>query len=422
MPIYYCICAKDKEISNSSINVDDVKALYIISPSYLEYIVCVVLVGTSTSTSTLKVKDHISIPAIHIKTNDNYSWVTPEAEGVHYIINNASLYSQKINDSIELFNSTYGAYGTNAIDYSYGCQIMEESISTLALKNEHVRDCNIQFFEEPHIYHVQVPPNNPGYNSVTLSIKNTFPHNSPLEMLKGKIEGYKWNAYDICWGLTTKEILAQWSRTGTITSNLGTCIHESIELFMNYRLVNANIDYTHEDYTHAMLLEQLPSFIQHHTQSKTKHRKNKDAYIYETFETTEWSYFIEFVKDHPDLIPYRTEWYIYHEEILIAGSIDMLYKNEDGSLSIYDWKRVKDGKLSTYSYGKYISLMDVTTAIPNNDYGQYSMQLNIYKYILESKYGLKIRDLKLVRFHVDTSSYEIIPLPNYQKYVRQMFK
>jgi len=41
--------------------------------------------------------------------------------------------------------------------------------------------------------------------------------------------------------------------------------------------------------------------------------------------------FLEFVKNTPTLKPYRTEWIIYHEDLKLAGSIDMIYENEDGT-------------------------------------------------------------------------------------------
>ena len=55
-------------------------------------------------------------------------------------------------------------------------------------------------------------------------------------------------------------------------------------------------------------------------------------------EQVEWEYFLQFVGDHPELKPYRTEWMIYDEDLKLAGSIDMVYENADGTLSIYDWK------------------------------------------------------------------------------------
>ena len=33
---------------------------------------------------------------------------------------------------------------------------------------------------------------------------------------------------------------------------------------------------------------------------------------------------------------------IFHEELMLSGSIDMIYENPDGTLQIYDWKRCKE--------------------------------------------------------------------------------
>ena len=44
------------------------------------------------------------------------------------------------------------------------------------------------------------------------------------------------------------------------------------------------------------------------------------------------------------MTPYRTEWMIWDKDHKLAGSIDMIFENEDGTLSIYDWKRSKEIK------------------------------------------------------------------------------
>ena len=45
-----------------------------------------------------------------------------------------------------------------------------------------------------------------------------------------------------------------------------------------------------------------------------------------------------------NLEPYRTEWMIWDKELKFAGSIDMIFRNPDGTLLIYDWKRCKNIK------------------------------------------------------------------------------
>ena len=58
----------------------------------------------------------------------------------------------------------------------------------------------------------------------------------------------------------------------------------------------------------------------------------------------EYQYFKNFVKDYPDLKPYRTEWMVYYMEYKLSGSIDMVFQNKDGDLEIYDWKRTNEFK------------------------------------------------------------------------------
>jgi hypothetical protein len=48
------------------------------------------------------------------------------------------------------------------------------------------------------------------------------------------------------------------------------------------------------------------------------------------------------VQDFPDLIPYRSEWMVFWEEMKISGSIDMIFENPDGTILIYDWKRCRE--------------------------------------------------------------------------------
>jgi len=68
---------------------------------------------------------------------------------------------------------------------------------------------------------------------------------------------------------------------------------------------------------------------------------NNEPMHYYNPDTIEYKYFLNFIKDHSHLTPYRSEWMIYDEHRKIAGSIDMVFMNEDNTLSIYDWKRCK---------------------------------------------------------------------------------
>ena len=108
--------------------------------------------------------------------------------------------------------------------------------------------------------------------------------------------------------------------------------------------------------------------------------------VIQSYEGTKVRIFMNFVRDHDDRTsPYRTEWNVYHEDYKIAGSIDMIFMNEDGTLSIYDWKRCKQLKnlmdLERTVFSKGLS------HISDTNYWHYAFQLNIFKFILETKYG-----------------------------------
>jgi hypothetical protein len=45
-------------------------------------------------------------------------------------------------------------------------------------------------------------------------------------------------------------------------------------------------------------------------------------------DSIEYSYFQNFLKDFPELKPYRTEWMVYYEELKLSGSIDMIFENK----------------------------------------------------------------------------------------------
>jgi ATP-dependent exoDNAse (exonuclease V) beta subunit len=136
----------------------------------------------------------------------------------------------------------------------------------------------------------------------------------------------------------------------------------------------------------------------------------------------EWQYFINFINDHKHLKPYRTEWTVYDEDAKIAGSIDMVYENPDGTLSIYDWKRAKI--ITRINNFNRFAIPPVICHLPDSNFWHYALQLNTYKHILETKYNKTIKDLFLVRLHPDAEekNYELIELPDLSVEVSDLFQ
>jgi ATP-dependent exoDNAse (exonuclease V) beta subunit len=267
--------------------------------------------------------------------------------------------------------------------------------TVLAQFHSHLRDGNIEFFEKGHQYKVI---DDTCYTSVTTFVHSHFPKFNPDMIIKSMMNGKNWGPEHKYWGKSAEEIKASWSSNGAATA--GTNLHYQIECFMNNQ--DLRLPYNHKE-----LFDSYASNVS----SMDKIEKE-----------IEWSYFIQFIKDFPHLKPYRTEWIVYDEDVKIAGSIDMVYENEDGTISIYDWKRSKEIS-STKNYKKF-AYTQCIKHIPHTNFWHYALQLNIYKTILENKYGKKVKELYLVRLHPNNTneSYELIKLPFLEEEMSNLFQ
>ena len=275
----------------------------------------------------------------------------------------------------------------------------------LSQKYVHERDKNLLFDEPTHKYTVITDPDSK-YTSVTTWNHSHFPHFDADGIIKKMIKGKNWNPKNKYWGLTPQEIKDQWSKNAADVSGAGTEMHFNIECFMNQELVDENdepIDYTHEDLLQV-------------------YEEEMEAGISPPNSTEEWGFFIQYLKALPNLKPYRTEWTIYDDDLKIAGSIDMVYENPDGTLAIYDWKRAKE--IVKANCFKQYALTECINHLPNTNYWHYSLQLNTYKAILEAKYGKKVTDLYLVRLHPNNvkKTFEIIKCADLSQEIEMLFE
>ena len=240
----------------------------------------------------------------------------------------------------------------------------------LATQNPHVRDEDIVFDEGPHIYYLK------GKRvsiSVTTFVHKFFPHFNANKIATMTYRKHFKNSNSKYFNKTVDEIKEMWEINRDEAAQAGTKMHRDIELFYN----NEPIDNT----------------------------------------SIEFSYFKNFYEDFPELKAYRTEWVVYHEEFDIAGSIDMIYKNEDGTLSIYDWKRSKE----IVEHNGYENGAPPLDHISHCNYYHYALQLNTYKYILENKYDQTVKELCLIVLHPNNENYRRYELPDLQEEVKAMF-
>lgn len=268
----------------------------------------------------------------------------------------------------------------------------------LAEKNPHPRDKRITFEEGPHIYTIDGDESKK-YTSVTTWVHSYFKKFNAKEVIAAMMRNKKkWEdpvANEKYYGKTPEEIEEMWSTSGREAAAKGTAMHYEIECFYN-----------------------TP------TPAPTPARSTEIEYFHK-FNT-------EFVStaETATLRPYRTEWMVFHEEAQISGSIDMVYENIDPTapapapsapttLSIYDWKRCKE--ISKTNRGGEFATNPIIEHFPDTNFWHYALQLNIYKYILQTKYGKTITDLYLIVLHPDAKNYQRIKLPNIQAEVKELF-
>lgn len=241
----------------------------------------------------------------------------------------------------------------------------------LAKQNAHPRDKRLRFDEEPHLYYIDGVNDN---ISVTTFIHKIFPQFDEEKIINNMMKGRNWEKSQY-YGMTKQEIKDAWEKNRVEASTAGTAMHKDIELFYN--------DIPIEN------------------------------------DSTEFSYFLKFNDEFKDkLKPYRTEWEVFCEELKFAGSIDMIYENDDGTKEIYDWKRCKKiTKTNAFEMGHH-----PVEHLPNSNYWHYSLQLNIYRRILQKEYGEEVTKLFLVCLHPNQTSYMRIPVPIMDAEVDDIFE
>lgn len=238
-----------------------------------------------------------------------------------------------------------------------------QSWQHLSRINHHPRDDRIKFVESTHTYYVD--GSSEGNISTTKFIHAFFPHFDADAIIQKMMSSPKWPQSKY-YGKTAKEIANEWNNNGKIASEAGTAMHLAIEQFLHG--------------SSELISEEIKA-------------------------TPEWKYFKQFWADcGGDLEPYRMEWEVWTDPtIKLTGSIDGVFKRKsDGKIVIYDWKRSKEIKSDNPFGSGYPPLEH----LPDTNYWHYSLQLNVYKWILETYYGCDVADLYLVILHPDNKSYK----------------
>lgn len=91
-------------------------------------------------------------------------------------------------------------------------------------------------------------------------------------------------------------------------------------------------------------------------------------------------------------VPIANEWIVNDSALGLAGTIDFVaYNKKTDTVDILDWKTSKSFSIHNSSQ----KMKDPFGAYPNTNVSEYSLQLSIYKYIVEKHTDLKIGELRL---------------------------
>ena len=229
---------------------------------------------------------------------------------------------------------------------------------------------NVAFEDELHRYHhPKDETGNAEYISVTTLIDRFFPFDlDRFVQRKSEKEGK-----------SEDEVLEEFERSRDEAAKKGTILHEQIERFLK--------DDDYDDSSKEFLLFQ--------------------KFYNEVIMTKGFEY-------------YDAEKRILLKDYNIAGTVDALFKKpRSDEFLIVDWKRSKklliDGRPKKYGYGYALSDLG---HLDNSSYYKYALQQNIYKYILENQYGLKVSSMNLIVLHDLFDNYYRISLENMHEEVK----
>jgi len=107
------------------------------------------------------------------------------------------------------------------------------------------------------------------------------------------------------------------------------------------------------------------------------------------------------------MTPYRTEVSIFHVGLRCGGQPDLLCKDADERLVIVDWKRT----IKISMDNKYTPMKYPLNSLPDCSYFRYALQVNLYRFILESEYSMSVGRMFIAVCHPDAYVPRLIEVP-----------
>lgn len=282
-------------------------------------------------------------------------------------------------------------------------------LNVLEDRNANPRDKNISFKAEGHVYSIKGWDAS-GFLSVTGWCGSHFPEVEIQEMAAKKLDSLaKQLSVQLMIQNEGREkiesiVAEEIQKSGKIAREKGTELHSMIECILNDPLLPN--DYCNGD-VYLSFLHTLLS--------------DDNNYGDLAIRNSELHYFCKFLRKFHYLIPYRTEWRLYHEDYKITGTLDAIFKDENGKFFLFDWKRAKEF-VSAKTFGNSLNEPELHDYFRNNTYSKYTMQLNVYRIMLKDKYEIDVEGMYILRFGPGERNYELVPIPFIETPIRNVLE
>lgn len=242
-------------------------------------------------------------------------------------------------------------------------------------KAVHPSGIEIEFFEDTHLYESIVDGHSLTYTSGTGVIHSCFPKFDPSGEIAKRCALKE--------GITVEALQAKWKAKGATACEFGTRVHETCE----------DIELGRDK-------------LRNEPRDEKETRTFKNAVIMAT-------------KFRNQLDILGVEKIVFSPKLEIAGTIDLFARSrKDGSYIIIDHKTNQSIEREN-KWGSFA--LEPIEHIPNVNFYIYSLQLNLYQYLLQTEgYVPKQSKFKLFLNHITETQAELIELPQLQVEIRDI--
>lgn len=204
-------------------------------------------------------------------------------------------------------------------------------------------------------------------------------------------------------------------------TSVTTCISKYFEEFDKIKIAT-NLKQKNPKYKHLTIDEIIDSWDKAAQFGTDVHKEIEDYINHRTIPSIERSSLAikwlnnYLMKSDFDLF---SETIVFCEKLKLAGTVDLLLYDKINDLySILDWKTSK--KIDTVGFKNKTGNKLETQDLLDTNFNHYTLQLSLYRYLLEKKYSIKIQDQIIV--HLTDDSVHSYLTDNLSEHIQKILK